>query len=198
VLPDYPETKRQVGRVLDRRLREKHREALGPLAQIQPRRVFEGEALAFQPDGQQPKTLDLVPIAAQVEMSASEAQNLTLPQVLQKVDELAGKMAKAQAEFTYRRMQEDLDEAGQAVHAQGAPLSPELVFQVLEKMEFDFDEQGQIEGLTVVVHPSGAQALEGVMRRISEDPILKARFEDLKARKRAGWDARENSRRLVG
>src|SRR6266567_4879285 len=156
MLPDYPVIKEKLQQFLDRRLQVSIRRFLGPLAEIPPRRVFEGRDFNIDDEAHPDRNRTLQPLVVNSEITAADIPTMTLPDVLARVDKIAEEMARAQSDFSYARIAEDLTAAGQSVDAGGAPLNPEHVFAIFERLQLEFDDSGQIKDLAMIVHPSMA------------------------------------------
>ena len=76
----------------------------------------------------------------------------------------------------------------------GKPLSVNSLFEVLEKIDIDFDEAGNPNELGVVVHPERFSSISRVISQVKADP----RYQAIIERKREEWYAREGNRKLVG
>jgi hypothetical protein len=91
-----------------------------------------------------------------------------------------------------------LDEAGQVVDAQGKPLDAELIFQVIESVQIDFDDDGNQHSFSFAVGPELYARLQAELQKIADDPVLKQRYDEIMNRKRMEWRDREAARKLVG
>jgi hypothetical protein len=61
-----------------------------------------------------------------------------------------------------------------------------------------FDENGNFIKPTVLASPKGAKKIVEVYKKIEETPELKKKMEKIINQKKREWNARENSRKLVG
>nr|WP_128796295.1 hypothetical protein [Corallococcus coralloides] len=85
-----------------------------------------------------------------------------------------------------------LSEAGQAVDAQGQPLSVEWVIKALEKIELNFDDEGNPQMPTLIAHPSTTKHLAANPPTAEEQKQIEALIE----RKRQEFNARRRVRKL--
>lgn len=111
--------------------------------------------------------------AASVQNSVDEA----LPALMKKI---------------FGRMNEILEEAGQVVDANGQPLSVAWVLQALEKVQIDFDEDGNAKMPILIVHPDARKRLAETPPTPEEEKQLEALIE----RKRQEFNARRRVRKL--
>ena len=77
----------------------------------------------------------------------------------------------------------------------GKPLSVNSLFEVLEKIDRDFDEAGNPNELSVVAHPERLSSISKVISQAEADPN---RYQAIMERKKEEWRARESNRKLVG
>jgi predicted transcriptional regulator len=83
--------------------------------------------------------------------------------------------------------------AGTSIDAKGQPVSHDLILRMLDSIEIDFDQNGEPEMPTLVMHPTMAEQI----RRLPPPTEAQLRaFTDLIDRKRQEYGARQRSRRL--
>jgi hypothetical protein len=136
--------------------------------------------------------------SAEMTLKFEEIPHLTIADRIQKLDELANQMAQEMSKHLFASLNESIDEAGQAVDGMGKPFDAELFFAVLEKMQLEFDEDGQQHNLAMVVAPQLGERVKVVFEQIDKDPILSQRHRSILQRKREEWSDREATRKLVG
>jgi hypothetical protein len=91
-----------------------------------------------------------------------------------------------------QQMSEVTDAAGNAISAEGRPLSYDLILDALEQVEIDFDEDGNPRMPSVMISP---QAL-ALLARIPSTDEQRRRYEEIMTRKKAAHDAQKRHRRL--
>ena len=77
------------------------------------------------------------------------------------------------------------------------PLSHEVIFEVLELMEIEF-ENGQPKMPSIIISPNNAPRMEQLSTEADEDPEIERKYDELIAKKREQFLAREASRKLAG
>jgi hypothetical protein len=92
----------------------------------------------------------------------------------------------------FRGVSEVTDATGNTIDAQGQPLNPDMLNDMLERIEFDFDEAGQPIMPRVVIHPDVLERLKA----IEPTPEQLRRQAEILARKKAEHDAQKRTRRL--
>jgi hypothetical protein len=106
-------------------------------------------------------------------------------------------MVRKQTGFALERLDEDIPKS-QSVDAKGKKLDVELILQMLETIQLEFYPDGGPHELHVVGGLFSPERLKAVDEEFQNNPELQKRHDDLIARKREEWRAREASRKLVG
>ncbi len=198
MLPDYPESKRKLRERLFVYLRERVKQGLGVLADVPPHCLFEGSAMVVEGSRKGNRPRPFKRLSGKAVFSSEEIATLTLPGAIARIEDMARQISEGQSEHSFRVIAEDLEEAGQGVDARGRALTPEVFFEVLEKIQMDFDEQGRAKLPTLVVGPALAQRASETFSKIQSDPECQQRMEGILRRKKADFDVREAARDLVG
>ena len=113
------------------------------------------------------------------------------------LDRTAAELREQQSKLIFERMNEITQKTGNAVDAKGQPLSHDLLLQTLEKMQIDFDEDGQPLMPTLVVSPGQYEEFKKKIVEWEKDPKCQENYNKLIESKRKEWDDRESNRKLV-
>lgn len=198
MLPDFLKVKEKLKIMIDYKLKHAILSNLGPLAEIPESIHFEGNSsITYYADGTQSET-DSVEISSQLKIELEELEEMTPEGVHEKIDHLAQEMAKKQAMHFYKTINETAEEAGTVVDAEGAQFSMDLFFEVIEKIDIDFDENGDPIGLMVAMSPELYHSAAKVIEQAENDPEINKRLDAIMERKREEWRVRESNRKLVG
>ena len=106
-------------------------------------------------------------------------------------------MVRKQTGFALERMSEDIPKS-QNVDAKGKKLDAELILKMLETIQLEFYPDGRPHALHVVGGLFTPERLKAVDEEFQSNPELQKRRDELMARKREEWRAREADRKLVG
>jgi hypothetical protein len=197
MLPDYPATKRCVAEALEEWLRTRFRAHLGPLGGIGTHRAFEGHQFTTaRPGGE--KTDNPRELLESMTIRFDEVPTLTLADIQRRIDDVAEKLARAQAKDIYAHIDAAVAEIGNAVNCNGEPLGATHLLELVAKVEVDFDDRGHPRLPSIFVHPDKQEAVKRVLEELSSNPDLASRWEALIIRKREEWRDREASRSLAG
>lgn len=107
-------------------------------------------------------------------------------------------MARQISEEAFSKIDQAVEEVGNVVSGQGEPLNPEVLLEMYEKIQLDFDEEGKHKELTVVIPPGMEQQARETIEMLHQYPEYRKRYKEIIDRKRVEWRDRETSRRLVG
>lgn len=197
MLPDLPELKKKLRLLLRERLRQSFARQAPVIGDIRRFKSHEGDTFTIHRLDGSMTTSTYQLTEAGFSIGRQELPTLAPQQLIAKIDEAAGKLAEQASKHFFQELNEAVTRVGNVVNAQGQPISPELIFQVLEKIELDFDEDGKPHGLTMVVGPKVAEALRMLIPKWEADPELNKRYQDLIGKKREEWRDRESRRKLV-
>jgi hypothetical protein len=198
MLPDLISLKTEFQETLDEQLRARANKKMGIFGQIPRVFVHEGNRLVnIRGDGSVHES-EFKEASAEFEIMRSAVPDLTPHKRSEIINGMADEMARKVSQGMFQSLNATLEEAGQTVDNKGKPLSVEVFFQTLEKMDLEFDKNGDVTGLSLVIHPEMAPKLELLDQEFQRDPELQRRHRDLLNRKRTAWRARETARKLVG
>lgn len=198
MLPDFLKVKGKLQKMHDYVMKHAHLSHLGPLASIRELMVFEGnKTIIIREDGSV-EEIGFEEITAELQVNFAEVETMTHEMVLDKINRPAKEIAGKKAKFAYEQIGKAAEEAGNVVSADGKPFSIEMLFEMLEKMDLDFDEAGNPSGTGFVPPPKLFPAIAKVISQAEADPETARRYQALMDQKREEWRVRENNRKLVG
>jgi hypothetical protein len=197
MLPDYPETKRLFERFFQTYMRRKARQVSPFLNAVQVRYIHEGRGMKVTRADDTESESTVQQISSMMEIRFDEIEHLTFEKVIQKFDELVMDMVRKQAGFAMERLGEDLPKS-QTVDAKGKGLTPEVMYDLFERIQLEYNPDGTPQALHVTGHLFTPEKLQALQEQIKADPELDKKFDDLMRRKKEAWLAREADRKLVG
>lgn len=136
-------------------------------------------------------------LSSMMEIKFDEIPDLTFEKVIAKFDEMILDMARKQTGFALERLNEDIPKS-QSVDAKGKKLDAEIILEMLETIQLEFYPDGRPHELHVVGGLFTPERLKAVDEEFQSNPELQKRHDELMARKREEWRAREADRKLVG
>ena len=198
MLPDFPKVKARLETMLKYEMEQARLSHMGVFAEIPTSVVVEGNnTVIIREDGSVEK-VELKEARVKQEIKFTEVEEMTHEMVLHKIDEVAKEMAEQMTRFAYEELNRTTDETGNVISADGKPFSIEMLFEMLEKMDLDFDEAGNPSGTMFVAHPNLFPAIAKAISQAEANPETAKRAQGLMDQKREEWRVRENNRKLVG
>lgn len=192
MLPDWPVFKEDFQKALLEFMQLRLDVHLSNLANIAQYRVFEGTETAVR-EGAKERSFDFVEGHGELEVRSDEISNLTLSEILRRLDTMAYEMAAQRSKHFYKTLNQEAEHSGRTVTG---PLSPETLLELFNSIDIDFDDTGRPVNQELHIHPDQLEALKAVQETIQNDPEWRRRFDEVDELKREEWRAREANRRL--
>jgi hypothetical protein len=196
MLPDLPTVKQNVMAAIANFLSMRIRQRLGIFGEIPHQRLHEGDRMRIiRADG---SVEESAPHRSSAEDSipTEEVPLLTPEERLRRIEILAENMARQMRQHMHDSICKTLDDHGQSVDLRGQPFGPEALLEVFAKIQMEFDETGNPDGLCMT--PDMTEQWDRLQQQIESDTCLQRRFDELLERKRGEWRDREAARKLVG
>jgi hypothetical protein len=197
MLPDYPKVKDELRQFFSKWMREGMQRRLGHFSEIPRHQVFEGTAMSTVHSSGQEDLTPFKPYEVELQTTYEEVPKLTLPQILSRLDRMAQDMADPLARSVYKTVSDAADKVGTVVKP-AQRFTPQVIFEVLEKIEVPFDKEGNPELPSFHIHPDDVETLKESLQSLQNDPQLRSRYHEILQRKKDQWRVREAHRRLVG
>jgi hypothetical protein len=198
MLPDLPDLKAELRDIYVRYVSRRAHAQLGAFSEAPRHVIHEGETMRVERANGDSEDSDMQGASAEVVISYEQAETMSLQERTQILNDLADRMAMQMSEKLFTSLNETLDRAGQTVDNRGRPFDAEAILRILDRMEIDFDAQGNPKLPTVQLGRDMSEAWVEATNQLANDPVWKARLEQLLAEKRANWRDREAARKLVG
>jgi hypothetical protein len=198
LLPDFPELKAELDNYLRVKLRRKMDARDSVVSQVRQYTQHEGLLQQYKQLGPDGKVVEegFEVLSTEFNTTIAEIPTLIGNNLEKKLDEIAEKTAANLAAAFYKRVGKACQEVGNSVNAGGKPLSAEMLLQMMDRVEMEFDETGK-PTTALVFHPNMTESFKKVAEQIENDPQLKRRADAILAGKREAWAARESNRKLA-
>ena len=131
-----------------------------------------------------------------VQIRFDEIPELVGERLIAKIESIAEELARQTSKDGFKKIEEELSKVGNFVNAAGRPVSEEVFFEMLEKMDMTFDDDGN-PNITFIVHPDMGEHLRRLSEKWGADAKFQERYKGLMRAKREAWLDRENNRKLV-
>jgi hypothetical protein len=193
-LPYYPKLKMALEEWFLEVFEDASRSALGVFNQSPRFRQHEAASHRFDTIDGHEKVMEFQEISAEISLTPSELPGMSLDDILRLLIESGRSFGQKQAEYHFGQIEKITTETGNVV---SGPLTHETLLSTLEKLSVTFDDQGNVNMPTIVIHPDMAARLKELAKEGDEDPAVKTRLNEIFARKKEAWLEEQNSRKLV-
>lgn len=198
MFPDFLETKEKLQKMLYYEMMQTYLTQMGPLADVPVSIIFEGnKTVVIREDGSSEER-NLEEITAELQVKFEEVEEMPHEMVINKINGVTEEMVGKIKRSFYEQIEKSAGEVDNVVSADGKPFSMDLFFELLEKIDIDFDEAGNPSGLAFVAGPKLYPTVAKVIAQAKTDPENDRRYKTIIERKREEWRAREGNRKLVG
>jgi len=196
MLPDFPALKLELRKVILAGLAKRIHTGDPVLAEIKHFRQNEGTLMRYEQQGGKTVEEGFEKMGAEFTILPEEVPDLVGQKLNVKLEEIAQKMIEITAKSFFKKMGEITQAAGTSIDAGGKPVSPEMMLDMMARVQMEFDTDGK-PAQSIVVHPDMVPALQKVSEQIENDPDLKRRQDEILQRQREAWVTRESNRKLV-
>lgn len=177
-------------------LRQRVRRGDPILSQIKGFTQHEGTQLRYAQQGGTTVQEGFEKIGMQFQVPITDIPDLVGDKLNAKLDEMARELTSQEAKAFFKKVGEVCQAAGTSLDAGGQPATAEMLLEMMEKVQMEFEPDGK-PSQVFVVHPDTVPALQKIAEQIKNDPELKRRNEGILERQREAWLTRESNRKLV-
>jgi hypothetical protein len=170
----------------------------GIASQIRTHVIHEGSHSSIERLGEGPEEIERRSISAEATIDKTKIEVLTQQDVERLIDEMAEPAAKQQSALIFDGLDKATKNTGNVVDGAGQPLTHELLFETIEKIQQDFDGDPDNSNLIMVVNPSMMERIKTLEEEFKKSPALQKKHNDLKVKKYEQYRDREMDRTLVG
>lgn len=196
MLPDFSETKRLFGNFFQAYMRVRVHQ-ISPFGMIRTRHVHEGRRMQVTRSDESRSESQVVQQSVGIEVKLEEIESLTFERVIEKYNTLIARMASQQANFIRSRMSAEIPESN-SVDGRGRKFDAQMVIEMKEKMQMEFYPDGTPHEIFVDGPTFTAERVAAIEKEFNDNPELKKKHDDVMAKKKEEWSAREADRKLVG
>lgn len=198
MFPDYPKQKRKLHLAYLEYLKLTRDREAGVAGQLGIIRYFEGDKYrCVREDGSSDEDSFQL-MSSKVELTAASLEVNSVDTIQKAMEATAKDLGGQQARMFFDALDKATEEIGNAIDGSEYSNPSETIIAMYEKLELDFDDDGQVKGLCMVIHPSQTETMQKAWLEIQNNPTLKNKFDSIIEAKREAWRVRESNRELVG
>jgi len=196
MLPDFPALKAEVLKLVLTKLRQRVDTGDPVLSRVGRFRQHEGVQMRYEQQGGAIVQEGFEKIGTEFTVLPAEVPTLIGEKLDAKLEEMAQELISLEAKGFFKKVREISEKAGTSLDAGGKPVSPEMLLDMISKVQMEFGPDGKPRQ-TFVMHPDMLPALKKASDEIENDPELKRRNAEILERQREAWAARESNRKLA-
>lgn len=198
-LPKYPQLKKKLAKMMMDFFETSTKNELGPLRDVRRFIQHEGKTLIHNTmdNNAKDKELKYVEVKTDFRVAYADIPNMGPEDVLKILQDKAKDFGSQQAKHQYQVIAQTTEETGNVVNGNGKAFTIDTFFEVMEKIQIDFDEFGNPNMPTMVVGSSGAEQAKKVIQEAEQNPDIKKRMDELMLKKKEEHDAEQARRKLV-
>ncbi|MBS3910002.1 MAG: hypothetical protein KGZ93_10350 [Actinobacteria bacterium] len=198
MLPDFPQAKNELMQVLTERMKLIQSGFMQPFGELPKFVMHEGDSFRIiRADG----SIDEVPMKeakVKITIEHSEVETMTPAEIIQRVDSMAEEMARQQSQIFFKKINETTAAVGNTIDVGGGELTVDDYLDMLSKVQFNFDENGEPKLPVAVTGEKLHEAMVKIQEQLRTDAAAKARFDEIIRQEKEEWRVRESNRKLVG
>lgn len=142
--------------------------------------------------GDTPLDQSMFAVSAESSISWDSIRNGKIDDYTHFLVDISESQRKSLARHFFKNISEITDATGRTVNAKGQPLTVDLILDLLEKVEFGFDDDGNPQYPTLVLPPAAIERLQ----KLEITPEQEKRRKQIIEEKRARFNASKRTRRL--
>ena len=180
------------------RLRAQVRKRDPVLAMIRTTRQHEGRRHVYSTGEGTQRSTGYQPAIAEITINQHETVEWGMDEIVRRVDEMADQMIGQIVPNIFETVRQITEETGNVVSAAGRPYSFAIFLETIEKIQMEFDDTtGEPQYPTMFVDPQLGERIRAMLPEWEQNDEYKARIRAVIARKKAEWNDREGTRKLV-
>lgn len=169
-------------------------EELGPFRKS-PRFIqHEGDTHSYSTVDGTERLTEYQSFQAEIEIETSRLIEMPLDDVLQLLIDKGREFGKQEAAYHFAQIDKVIEEAGNKV--EGA-FTVEKVLEALEAVYINFDDHGNAQLPSIVIHPSQQEKIQEIARQLEGNEEARSRMNAIIESKRVAWHEEQNNRKLV-
>jgi len=142
--------------------------------------------------GDTPLDQSMFEVSGESSISWDSIRNGKIDEYTHFLVDMSESQRKSLARHFFKNISEITDATGRTVNAKGQPLTVDLILDLLEKVEFGFDDDGNPQYPTLVLPPGAIERL----KKFQFTPEQEKRRKQIIEEKRARFNASKRTRRL--
>ena len=196
MLPDFPSIKKRIQEVITQNFQDQIRQEPF-LSQFKVRHVFEGNKMSIKTENGELDQIDYRKIYSGLPIDRKDVIARGPIVFNESIQNIAEDMIRQEVRIIFDKVDEITEKTGKVINGKGRPFTHDLLLELLEKIQIDFDDDGNPYMPALVVSPDTFLKLKEKLPEWEANPEYKKKFEEIISKKRREWHDRESHRILV-
>jgi hypothetical protein len=199
MLPDFPALKKELKDLLFGQIPALTDKYMGAFSGMRKTVFQEGNLSAVVREDGKEDPIEMQQMSGNIEVKYDQLRKRTIIDIKRQIHSIAEEIAPQTVNQILSELRKATDKSGNVVDMKNSPFSIEAFFQMLEKIEIDFNESGEpdLENYRIVVGEALIEQVRNVMSESENNPEHKKRFRQIMIIKKEEWRAKEANRKLV-
>ena len=197
MLPDFPMIKQKIQKMVEKDMQEEISQ--DPiLSQIRKELLFEGNRFSIKTENGEIEESGYKGISAPYSVEREDIINKGHISFVENIrDEMIENVRGQQIRQFFDTVEKAVEKSGNVINGKGKPITFECFLEMFEKMQIDFDEEGNPHRLTFAMHPSTFAKIQDKLQEWENNAEYKKKYEEILEKKRKEYYDRESRRKLV-
>ena len=197
MLPDFPKIKRKWTAKFVQLVRSQVNNA-SFVSQIKKVRYFEGDGMKVTDATGEIEESNYKKISEELDINSQDLIERGPFAFMEGLEKLARDLSSQQTQMIFESLDKTTAKTGNIVNSGGQEINPDHFLLLLEKIELEFREDGQLRPPTFVLPtPKDCERLNEKLPEWEKNEDFKRKFIELMERKKQEWNDRESHRKLV-
>ena len=168
-----------------------------PVKEVPRLQIHEGNKIFTVDSNGIVKKCEIEEFKVEYTTKADEIKNNSFYDNLKAYKDVASEMAKKQFFSFFDTISKEVEKVGNITNMKGTKITPEDFFDMLSKIQLDFDKNEKAILPTIVTGPESADSFKEMFDKIEKNKIYRDKFNNIIENKLMEYRAREGTRKLV-
>ena len=197
MLPDFPMLKRKIQEMTEKDMQKQvYQDSI--LSRIRREQLFEGNRTSMKTKDGKTEESNYRKISAPYSVEREDIINKGHVVFIENIrGEMIENVRGQQIRQLFDTVGKAAEKSGNVVNGKGQPITFERFLELFEKIQIDFDEEGNPHELSFAMHPSMFAKIENKLQEWENNPEYNKKYEEILEKKRKEYHDRESRRKLV-
>ena len=197
MLPDFPMLKRKIQEMTEKDMQKQvYQDSI--LSRIRREQLFEGNRSSMKTEDGKTEESNYRKFSAPYSLEREDIINKGHVVFIENIrDEMIENVRGQQIRQLFDIVGKAAEKSGNVVNGKGQPITFERFLELFEKVQIDFDEEGNPHGLSIATDPSMFAKIEKKLQEWENNPEYNKKYEEILEKKRKEYHDRESRRKLV-